>query len=314
MFTKSLSQVPAVGGVEKGKIERDVSARNMSDFLQHWQLDTKPFEATWDTRFYYRSPQHLEALDRLLYLANERTMNLGMLTGDIGCGKTITSAVLAQSLDPCEFIVATCQNSGFSFDDLLQSILFQLDPDAGHLPEGKFGRCEHLKALCESAAERGRHLIVLLDEAQDMPDDTLRQIGWLTNFNGGGRPLLTLLLIGQPPLRRLVNSNQAIQQRIGLRFHLTPLNEQSTTNYVAHRLKAAGHIDGDVFDAETLTHLHHLSRGIPREINRTAKLCLEHAWATGSERVTAQILHDVACDLYHQDQLLGMATTLACAT
>jgi type II secretory pathway predicted ATPase ExeA len=286
----------------------------MSDFLQHWQLETKPFEATWDTRFYYRSPQHQEALDRLLYLANEKTMNLGMLTGDIGCGKTITGAVLAQSLDPCEFIVVTCQNSGFNFDELLQSILRQLDPDAGNLPDSKFGRCEHLKALCENAAERGRHVIVLLDEAQDMPEETLRQIGWLTNFNGGGRPLLTLLLTGQPPLRRLVNSNQAIQQRIGLRFHLMPLNEQATANYVKHRLTAAGHVNGDVFEEDTLAHLHHFSRGIPREINRTAKLCLEHAWATGNERVTVQTLHDVACDLYRQDQLLGMATTLACAT
>ena len=285
----------------------------MSDFLHHWQLDTKPFEATWDTRFYYRSPQHQEALDRLLYLASERTMNLGMLTGDIGCGKTITRAVLAQSLDPCDFIVASCENSGFSFDELLQCILWQLDPEAGHIPEGKFGRCEHLKSLCVSAAGRGRHVIILLDEAQDMPEETLRQIGGLTNFNGDGRPLLTLLLIGQPPLRRLANSNQAIQQRIGLRFHLTPLDESATANYVFHRLKAAGHADGEVFETEALVHLHHFTRGIPREINRTAKLCMEHAWASGDERVTSQILHDVVCDLYRQDQLLGMSTTFACA-
>lgn len=285
----------------------------MSDFLQHWQLETKPFEATWDTRFYHRSPQHQEALDRLLYLASEKTMNLGMLTGDIGCGKTITRAVLAQSLDPCEFIVVSCENSGFSFEELLQSILRQLDPEAGHVPEGKFGRCEHLKSLCESANAHGRHVIVLLDEAQDMPEDTLRQLGWLTNFNGDGRPLLTLLLIGQPPLRRLVNSHQAIQQRIGLRFHLMPLAESATAGYVAHRLKAAGHADGELFEADALGHLHHFTRGIPREINRTAKLCLEHAWASGKDRITAMILHDVACDLYRQDQLLGMHTALACA-
>ncbi|WP_395747681.1 ExeA family protein [Prosthecobacter sp.] len=286
----------------------------MADLLQHWQLATKPFEATWDTRFYHRSPQHQEALDRLLYLANERTMSVGLLTGDIGCGKTITSAMLAESLDPCSFVVVSCENSGFSFDELLQYILRQLEPDADHLPESKFGRCEHLKALCESAAERGRHVIILLDEAQDIPEDTLRQLGWLTNFNGNGRPLLTLLLIGQPPLRRLVNSNQAIQQRIGLRFHLMPLSEADTAAYVAHRLKAAGHADGSLFDADTLAHLHHLSRGIPREINRTAKLCLEHAWASGAEKVSAQTLHDVACDLYRQDQLLGMSTVISCAT
>lgn len=285
----------------------------MSDFLQHWQLDAKPFEATWDTRFYYRSPQHQEALDRLLYLASEKTMNLGMLTGEIGCGKTITRAVLAQTLDPCEFIVVSCINSGFSFDELLQYMLWQLDPEAKDLPPGRFARCEHLKALCESAADRGRHVIMLLDEAQDMPEETLRHLSWLTNFNGDGRPLLTLLLIGQPPLRRLVNSNQAIQQRIGLRFHLTPLDEAGTAGYVAHRLKAAGHASGEVFDAEALLHLHHFTRGIPREINRTAKLCLEHAWAVGGSHVTPQILDEVTSDLYRQDQLFDMSTPLACA-
>ena len=286
----------------------------MSDVLHHWQLDAKPFEATWDTRFYYRSPQHQEALDRLLYLASERTMNLGMLTGDIGCGKTITRAVLTETLDPSEFIVASCENSGFSFEELLYSVIKQLDPEAGSIPEGKFARCEHLKTLCESAAERGRHVIILLDEAQDMPEETIRQLGWLTNFNGNGRPLLTLLLIGQPPLRRLVNTSQSIQQRIGLRFHLMPLNESDIANYVMHRLKVAGHFNGDVFDAEALLQLHHFSRGIPREINRTAKLCLEHAWASGQRRVSTQILHDVASDLYRQDQFLSTATVLACAT
>lgn len=311
---KNPSQVPAVGGVEGRGIGAEVSPRNMSDFLHHWQLDAKPFEATWDTRFYYRSPQHQEALDRLLYLASEKTMNLGMLTGDIGCGKTLTSAVLAQSLDPCSFIVVSCENSGFSFDELLQSILSQLDPEADHLPEGRFRRCEHMKALCENAADRGRHVIILLDEAQDMPEETLRQLGWLTNFNGAGRPLLTLLLIGQPPLRRLVNSNQAIQQRIGLRFHLMPLAESDTANFVEHRLKAAGHADGSVFEADALIQLHHMTRGIPREINRTAKLCLEHAWASSSTIVTTQILHDVACDLYRQDQLLGISTALSCVS
>lgn len=284
----------------------------MSDFFQHWQLHTKPFEATWDTRFYYRSPQHQEALDRLLYLASERTMNLGMLTGDIGCGKTITRAVLAQSLDECQFIVASCENSGFNFEELLHTIIRQLDVE-GSMPEGRFGRCEHLKALCENAAERGRHVIVLLDEAQDMPEETLRQLGWLTNFNGNGRPLLTVLLIGQPPLRRLINTSQSIQQRIGLRFHLMPLNESDIASYVTHRLKVAGHPDGDVFDEEALTNLHYFSRGIPREINRTAKLCLEHAWATGERRVTTHVLHDVASDLYRQDQLLSTATAFACA-
>lgn len=283
----------------------------MSDLLQHWNLTTKPFEATWDTRFYYRSSQHQEALERLFYLAHEGTMNIGMLTGEIGCGKTITRAVLRMALCTNEFLVVSCENSGFAFEDLLEAILRQIDPYTPSVPEGKFARCERLREVCEASAARGRHVIVMLDEAQEMPPETLRQLGCLTNFNGDGRALLTLILIGQPSLRPLISSSQAIQQRVGLRFHLNALNEADTAGYVRHRLKAAGHANGEVFTQEALPYLHVFSRGIPREINRSAKLCMEHAWAAGSETVTLTHLHEVACDIYRQDNLIPAAVALA---
>ena len=70
----------------------------MSDSLQFWNLVVRPFEAPWDARFFFRGTQHLEALDRLIYLAQEGSMNFGMLTGEIGCGKTMVRAVLQQQL------------------------------------------------------------------------------------------------------------------------------------------------------------------------------------------------------------------------
>ena len=69
------------------------------DFLEHWQLRERPFEATWDPRFFHASPEHEEALSRLQYLVEETTMNLGLLSGEIGCGKTLTRAVFAARLD-----------------------------------------------------------------------------------------------------------------------------------------------------------------------------------------------------------------------
>lgn len=286
----------------------------MSDLLQHWNLTTKPFEATWDTRFYHRSPQHQEALERLFYLAHEGTMNIGMLTGEIGSGKTITRAMLALALGRNEFVIASCENSGFLFEELLEAVLRQIDPDAHSLPAGKFARCERLREVCEACASRGRHVLIMLDEAQDMPPDTLRQLACLTNFNGDGRALLSLVLIGQPSLRQLVAGNQAIQQRIGLRFHLNALDEEETGRYIRHRLMAAGHENGDLFTPEALEKLHDFTRGIPREINRSAKLCLEHVWAEGGHVVTLDHLHQIAWDIYRQDNLIPSSVTLAAAS
>lgn len=272
----------------------------MNDFLQHWNLLRKPFEATWDTRFYFRSPQHSEALERLFYLVHERTMNLGMLTGEIGCGKTLTAALLSQALDPAEYLVAVCENSGFSLNDLLGAVLAKIDPAAALVQDNTFARCERLRAVAEAAANEGRHVIILLDEAQDMVPDTLRQLAWLTNFNGNGRPLLSLILMGQPDLREKVQAAPSICQRIGLHFHLTPLCADSSVGYLEHRLRAAGHEDGQLFTADAAAMLHLFSQGVPREINRLAKLAMEHAWALNLATVSDVVLHEVLCDNYRQ--------------
>src|SRR5437868_4841512 len=98
------------------------------DLLNYWNLLARPFEATWDTRFYYLSRDHEEALNRLMFLAEERSMGIGLLTGEIGCGKTLTRAVFVERLDPSRFCVLVQENSAFNFNELLGSILRSLDP------------------------------------------------------------------------------------------------------------------------------------------------------------------------------------------
>src|SRR5437667_231713 len=92
-------------------IESVVSAT--MNFLNYWNLRERPFEATWDTRFYFQSKAHEEALNRLCFLVGEQSMNMGMLTGEIGAGKTLTRAVFAQRLDPEQFYVFIQENSTF---------------------------------------------------------------------------------------------------------------------------------------------------------------------------------------------------------
>jgi general secretion pathway protein A len=267
------------------------------DLLRHWQLRERPFEATWDTRYFYAGPDHEEALNRLLYLVGETTMNIGLLTGEIGSGKTLTRAVFAERIDPARFQVITMENSGFPLEDLLGSILTRLDPDIHLNGEGKLARCEIFERLARRASASGRHLVLLLDEAQDMPSETMHELRWLTNFNGGGSSILTLVLIGQPELRQKVGGDAAINQRVSLRFHLQPLGADATGNYLRHRLCAAGHPTGHLFLPDAVEALFRATDGVPREVNRLAKLAIEHAWVSEAEKIGGATIAAVVRDL-----------------
>ena len=275
----------------------------LMDLLRHWNLNERPFEATWDTRFFYAGPEHEEALSRLLYLVNETTMNLGLLTGEIGSGKTLTRAVFVGRIDSGRFHVVTVENSGFPLDELMGSIMRRLDPQIHLNGEGKLARCERFEQLVRQINARGRHLVLLLDEAQDMPPDAIHELRWLTNFNGGGSSLLTIILIGQPELRQMILGDPAINQRVSLRFHLKPLRAGDLEHYLRHRLRAAGHPNGYVFLPAAALEIFHATQGIPRAVNRLAKLALEQAWVGDATRVDAAAVAAVVHDL-ERHQLL----------
>lgn len=270
----------------------------MSDSLHHWNLTRRPFEAAWDARFFYPSAQHLEALDRLMYVVLEGGMNFGLLSGEIGCGKTLVRAVFQHQLAASDFRFITIENGGCTVDELAPTVLTRLAPAGSLIPTGRLAQMDQIQSHLVEQADLGRQVVILLDEAQDMGAETLNGLRWITNFNGGGRNLVSLILIGQPNLRSLVESVPALEQRIGLRFHLQALATGSEASaYLAHRLHVAGHPNGELFDPEAADRLHQLSRGVPRLLNRLAKLTLEHGWLAESDRLTADHVQSVFRDL-----------------
>ncbi len=273
------------------------------DLLSYWNLSERPFEATWDTRYFFRSHDHDEALNRLTFLVEERTMNIGMLTGEIGCGKTLTRAVFTRRLDPARFQVATQESSAFPFKDLIGAVLENLDPEGKG--QSKYARCERLRKIAERVHLENRHLVLIFDEAQEMSPATLNEMKLLTNLNGDGRNFLTLILLGQPELRAHVSKLPSIDQRISLRFHLRPMTIGECSDYLRHRLTAAGHANGDLFPPDAVGKLFHFSKGIPRELNRLAKLALEYAWLCEMPCVPAVAVDAIARDLSRHQNLFA---------
>jgi general secretion pathway protein A len=273
------------------------------DLLAYWNLRERPFEPTWDTRFFFQSRDHDEALHRLTFLAGERTMLFGMMTGEIGCGKTMTRAVFSERLDQRRFCVVTQENSAFTFSELLGLVLEELEGNVLDGGQTKFARVERLKKVISRIHLEGRHLVLIFDEAQDMTPATLNELKLLTNFNRAGQSYLTIVLVGQPELRDLVANLPQIDQRVSLRFHLNPLDMEDSRNYLRHRLKVAGHPTGELFEADAIERAYQVTLGVPRELNRMAKLSLEFAWVKEYPLVSLKAVEAVVRDLQRHQNL-----------
>jgi type II secretory pathway predicted ATPase ExeA len=200
--------------------------------------------------------------------------------------------------------VITHENSAFSFNDLLGLTLRALLDEGTPLARTKAARWMQFEHTLARLAAENRHLVLIFDEAQEMSACTLNELKLLTNLNGDGRGFLTLILVGQPELRERIALCPAVNQRVSLSFHLDALSLEDSANYFRHRLLAAGHATGDLFDPNAVERAFEATQGVPRALNRLGKLALEFAWLHEYPRVTYAAVDAVARDLDRHQTLL----------
>jgi general secretion pathway protein A len=259
-------------------------------YLKFWKLHEKPFEELCNTRFFFESDDHREALDRMLYVVNDRNMNMGLLTGEVGCGKTITKSVFECSLPRHHFEVVGFENSNFSFLDILYDVVSRttfrdarlaLDSETAQATrDDKYILMALFKKKLETLVyEEKRHLVLIFDEAQQMENEVLDEVKNLTNITSETQNYLTIFFVGQPELREKIRTLKQVDQRIFLRFHLNTLDYNSTAKYVHHRLRIAGLENLGIFTDTALETIFRATGGVPREINRLCKLALSYGFA-----------------------------------
>lgn len=227
-------------------------------------------------------------------------MGIGVLTGDIGAGKTLLRTLLFARLGDGRHLRVTIENSLLDFDGLLLEILSQMRGErlaSIDFPD-RYSRLAELKRLLpEQVASRDRHLVLLIDEAQQLEPQTLEALKCLTNITSERQNFLTLILIGQPELRAQLRELPEVSQRVSLSFHLSGLDRIETGYCVRHRLRTAGFGDDLLVTDAALDRLHQLTGGIPREINRVGKLVLDQIASQGLEAIDKQALELVIDDL-----------------
>ncbi|HKO30967.1 MAG TPA: AAA family ATPase, partial [Nitrospiraceae bacterium] len=233
------------------------------DYTQYWELHAAPFDNVPDPRFYVPCSQH-DAAHRWLSYGIQARKGILLLTGDIGCGKTLLSRRLIVELAPAQYDVALVANPALSPSELLDAVLSQFGLD---LMRSKAGRLQTLNERLELNAQSGINSVLVVDEAQAIKSaQAFEELRMLTNFQLNDRFLLTVVLIGQPELRQRVVDIPQLNQRIAVRAHLGPFTEEETTAYITTRMGAATHRT-DVFTKEAIAVIYEQSKGIGRLVN-----------------------------------------------
>ncbi len=267
-------------------------------YTSFFGLHEKPFAITPDPRYLYLSERHAEALAHLLYGINEAGGFI-QLTGEVGTGKTTVIRSLLEQL-PGHAEVALILNPRVTPAEFLLTICEEL-----HLPVAEAGR-DSTKALMDllghyllEAHARGRRVVLIVDEAQNLSAQTLEQVRLLTNLETATTKLLQIILIGQEELRTLLSQPELRQlaQRITGRYHLSPLSPAETAGYVKHRMRVAGSTT-ETFTPGALKEIHRVSGGIPRVINVTCDRALLGAFTREEHRVGAVFVRQAAAEVY----------------
>ena len=270
----------------------------------YFGFSERPFSLTPDPKYLYRSASHGNAFE-LLQFAIRRREGFVVVIGDTGTGKTTLCRALLDQLDRRTF-TALVLNPFLSEEDLLRVIL--QDFGVVSRAEIKRGRLagvskqeliETLNEFLLSLLPIGAGALLIIDEAQNLPLQTLEQIRILSNLETDKEKLLQIVLVGQLNLRDLLKSPalRQLDQRVSIRFELDPLSEEETAAYIAHRLAIAGGGSVVNFTPRALSVVYRFSGGTPRLINLLCDRALLGAFAQRTKRVTHETVSAAAASL-----------------
>jgi type II secretory pathway predicted ATPase ExeA len=255
---------------------------SIAGLRSHWGFTRMPFSKTLAPSMLHRHPGHAEAVARISWCVDEAV--IGVVTGEVGAGKTVAVRAALADLDSSRHSVIYLGNPAVGARGLYTTIVSHL----GQVP--RFHRCSLVPqaqdALAAEAAERGRRVVVVVDEAHLLAPDQLEELRLLTNAEMDSVSPFALVLVGQPMLRQRLRLGAfaALDQRVALRYALPPLSQPDTAEYISHHLALAGRSD-TLFSDDAVARLHKASRGLPRAINNLSVQALIAAYAANASIV-----------------------------
>jgi general secretion pathway protein A len=260
----------------------------------HYDLKAKPFQITTDPKFLWLGEKHSEALATLKYGILENKGFL-LLTGDVGTGKTALINRLVKMIDIAA-IVATIPDPGLDSLDFFNFLSVELDMKKKFNSKGAF--LIDLKQFLLKAYADQKKVLLVIDEAQRLNNDLLEQIRLLSNIEMENRKLINIFFVGQSEFNDTLmqNGNRAVRQRITVSYHIEPLTEIETQQYIQHRLKVA-EAGREIFNPDAIREIFAFSRGYPRLINIICDHALLTGYASGKKSIDINVIKECEQEL-----------------
>jgi len=266
-------------------------------YLGFYGLEREPFHITPDPDFLYLSPSHKEAFATIVYGVEQRK-GFVALTGEVGTGKTTVLRAYLKRVDDSKIRAIYLFNPSLTFHDLLRILLRELNvenAEASHEPT----MLEQLQWALLKEYEDGRNVALIVDEAQNMPVETLENMRMLSNLETVREKLLQIVLVGQPELETTLARHELrqLRQRIAVQAHIRALSPEESQAYIAHRLMQAGCIREKVFTQGALKALVRHCGGTPRALNIACDNALIAGYGGQEETVSLKTVKEVIRDL-----------------
>jgi putative secretion ATPase (PEP-CTERM system associated) len=269
-------------------------------YESYYGLNSKPFQLTPDPAFYYASKWHKRAMSYLQYGLSQAEGFI-VITGGIGTGKTTIANSLLNDIQ-ADIEAAQIVTPKLTPDELVKMVAakFHLDVEA----KSKADILKRLEVYLYELHQQGKRALLLVDEAQNLPLETIEELRMLSNFQENGKPLLQSFLLGQEelqPILRAPNMEQ-FRQRIVASCHLASLSIEEVTSYIEHRLHHAGWTGKRLFSEGAYEQIFSFTRGIPRKINTLMDRILLYGFLEElellDERAVATVIEEVKSEMF----------------
>jgi len=261
-------------------------------YEKFYEFSEKPFNTTPDSKFFFPSAKHTEALNSLIYAINERK-GFVVITGEIGAGKTTVCRTMLNKLD-LNTKVGIITNTHLTCKELIAEMLDEFEVE--YKPGTKQKLLSQLNQYLIKQLSNNVNTVLIIDEAQNLTPKVLEEVRMLSNLETEKEKLIQIILVGQPQLRiKLANIRlEQFKQRIALYYHISALNRDETQGYIFHRLKLVSENGCDIFTPKAIDLIYAHSRGIPRVINLVCDSALLSGYIYETHKITEKIIHEVA--------------------
>lgn len=274
-------------------------------YTTFFDFDGKPFLLTSDPRIFYTNPVYQRAYETLLQGLSE-PQALMVFTGEVGTGKTTFLRHITQQLEETTRFLFFSYTT-LPFDDVINFLCEELQVPVKETAR-RHQKILSLKEVLRSRVQAGHRTILVVDEAQNLQEETLTALVSLCLGRTLDEPLLPLVLAGQPELDALLKqaSLRPVSQRVDLYCRLERLRDEEVAPYILHRLRAVGHEQQDIFTPHAVERIVTYAAGIPRKVNLICDNALLLAYRDGQKTVSAAMIDEIA-----EDFLLSPASSAA---